>query len=135
MLRRDFLTQATILGAAMTVRAQSPEVRTSEGWAMVPKILARIQPPSFPDREFDVRRYGAAGDGKTDCRAAIAKAIAECHASGGGRVLVPAGTWLSNGPIHLAGNVNLHLAEGSTVLFGTNPADYLPAVLVDRKSV
>ncbi len=86
--------------------------------------------PAFPDRDFDVRRYGASGDGKTDCRAAIAKAIAECHAAGGGRVVVSAGDWLCNGPIHLAANVNLHLAEGSTIRFGTNPADYLPAVLV-----
>jgi polygalacturonase len=125
MLRRDLLTQATLLGAAMALRAQS-----SDGWAMVPSILARIQPPRFPDREFDIRRHGAVGDGKTDCREAIAKAIAECSAAGGGRVVAPAGTWLSNGPIHLAGGVNLHLEEGSTIVFGTNPADYLPTVLV-----
>jgi polygalacturonase len=125
MRRRDFLTQATLLGTAMSLRAQA-----SEGWALVPRILARIQPPSFPDRDFDIGRYGAAGDGKTDCRPAIVKAITECSASGGGRVVVPAGNWLCHGPIHLAGNVNLHLAEGSTIRFGTNPADYLPAVLV-----
>jgi len=44
--------------------------------------------------------------------------------------VVPPGTYLSNGPIHLASNVNLHLAEGATLLFGVNPADYLPPVLV-----
>ena len=125
MLRRDFLTQATLLGAASTLRAQS-----SDGWALVPGILARIQPPRFPGRDFDVRRHGAVGDGKTDCRGAIAQAIAECSAAGGGRVVAPAGTWLSNGPIHLAGKVNLHLEEGCTIRFGTNPADYLPTVLV-----
>ncbi len=114
-----------MLGTAATLRGQP-----AEGWALVPAILARIRPPAFPDRDFDVRRYGAAGDGKTDCHAAIAKAIAECHASGGGRVVLAAGNWLCNGPIHLAANVNLHLAEGSTIRFGTNPADYLPAVLV-----
>ena len=97
MLRRDLLKHATLLGAATALRAQS-----SEGWALVPRILARIQPPRFPDRDFDVGRHGAVGDGKTDCHDAIAKTIAECSASGGGRVVVPAGTWLSNGPIHLA---------------------------------
>lgn len=125
MHRRDFLTRAALLGTATTLRGQP-----SEGWATVPAILARIRPPAFPKRDFDVRRYGAAGDGKTDCRPAIAKAIAECHASGGGRVVVSAGDWLCNGPIHLAANVNLQLVEGSTLRFGTNPADYLPAVLV-----
>jgi len=125
MIRRDFLTHAAFFGAAMGLRAQS-----SEGWPVVPRILARIRPPQFPDRDFDIVRYGASGGGKTNCRAAIAQAIAECHAAGGGRVVIPAGTWLCNGPIHLAGNVNLHLEEGSIVRFGANPADYLPAVLV-----
>src|SRR5271157_5028901 len=125
MRRRDFLTQATLLGTATALRAQPPE-----GWALVPGILARIQPPHFPDRDFDVLRYRAAEDGKTDCRPAIAQAIAECHTAGGGRVVVPAGDWLCNGPIHLAANVNLYLAEGATIRFGANPADYLPAVLV-----
>jgi polygalacturonase len=93
-------------------------------------VLARIRPPRFPDLDFDIRRYGAEGDGKADCRAAIAQAIAECNKAGGGRVVVPAGTYLSNGPIHLRSNVNLYVAEGATIRFGTNPADYLPCVLV-----
>jgi len=109
----------------MALRAQP-----AGGWADVPGILARIQPPRFADRDFDIRGHGAVGDGKSDCREAIAKAIAACSAAGGGRVVAPAGTWLTNGPIHLAGNVNLHLEEGCTIRFGTNPADYLPPVLV-----
>src|SRR5262249_10123286 len=62
------------------------------------------------------------------------KAIAQCHEAGGGRVIVPAGTYLTNGPIHLASNVNLHLAEGATIRFGTNPTDYLPVVPVRWES-
>ena len=114
-----------LFGAATQLHAQK-----SDGWPEVPRILARIQPPRFPERDFDIRRYGAVGDGKTDCRGAIAQAIAACHGADGGRVVIPAGNWLSNGPIHLAANVNLHLEEGSAVRFGTNPADHLPAVLV-----
>jgi polygalacturonase len=97
-------------------------------------VIARIRPPRFPGRDFDVCGYGASGDGKTDCRAAFAKAIAECNKAGGGRVVVPAGTYLSNGPINLLSNVNLHVAEGATIRFGTNPADYLPCVLVRWES-
>jgi polygalacturonase len=115
--RREFL--AGTLGCLPVLAGLQP----------VAEILARIRPPRFPDRPFDVLRHGAAGDGQTDCHAAFQKAIAECHRAGGGRVHVPAGTFLSNGPIHLAGNVNLHLASGAKILFGTNPADYLPAVL------
>ena len=54
---------------------------------------------------------------------------------GGGTVLIPSGTFLTNGPIHLTSNVNLHVAEGAKVLFGVNPEDYLPAVLTRWEGV
>ena len=105
------------------------------GWSQdVADILGRIRRPQFPDRDFDIRKHGAVGDGKTDCRAAFADAIAACSASGGGRIVVPAGVYLSNGPIHLASKINLHVAEGATILFGGNPSDYLPTVLVRWES-
>ncbi|MEZ4686408.1 MAG: hypothetical protein R3B47_10170 [Bacteroidia bacterium] len=44
------------------------------------------------------------------------------QAAGGGQVLVPAGSFYCGGPIHLKSNVDFHLAEGSTIKFGTNPA-------------
>ncbi|MGN6508725.1 MAG: polygalacturonase, partial [Chitinophaga sp.] len=45
--------------------------------------------------------------------AAINKAVAECHAHGGGRVIVPAGIF-SSGTIVLKDNVELHLQTGAT---------------------
>jgi polygalacturonase len=112
------------------VQSKKPAVGPSDP----SEILARIRPPRFPNRVFDVREYGAARDGETDCRPAFARAIGECHERGGGRVIVPAGTYLCNGPIHLADDVNFHLEDGATVRFGTNPADYLPPVLVRWES-
>jgi len=50
------------------------------------RILDRIKAPAFPDRDFNVTRYGAVADGKTGCTAAIARAIDECSRAGGGRV-------------------------------------------------
>jgi polygalacturonase len=99
------------------------------GWEAVPAILARIKPPQFPNRDFNVPNYGATGDGQTDCKPALEKAIAECHQAGGGRVVVPAGEWLVRGPIHLKSGVNLHIEQGATVRFSNDPADYLPRVL------
>ena len=58
---------------------------------------------------------------------AIAKAITAASNIVGGTVLIPAGTWLC-GKIHLKSYVNLHLAEGATLLFSELPEDYLPAV-------
>jgi polygalacturonase len=97
------------------------------GWARVPGILARIIPPSFPDRDFPITRYGAVGDGRTDCTAAFRAAVQACAQAGGGRVVVPEGRWLT-GPIHLRSNVNLHVRRGATIAFSQDPADYLPAV-------
>ncbi|MBL7154280.1 MAG: glycoside hydrolase family 28 protein [Phycisphaerae bacterium] len=101
----------------------------SGSWAQVADILSRVKPPTFPDRDFNIKDYGAVGDGKTDCKKAIDKAVLACCYAEGGRVVVPAGTYLINGPIHLQSNVNLHLEEGSRIVFGTNFADYLPPAL------
>ena len=103
---------------------------TREGWALVPEILSRIVPPTFPNRDFVVTDYGAVGDGVTDCNPAFKKAITACTKAGGGRVIVPKGTFLTNGPIHLDNNVNLHVTRNATIKFGTNFNDYLPHVRV-----
>ena len=100
-----------------------------DDWAEMSTILKRIVPPTFPAHDFPIADFGAVGDGKTDCRAAFAAAIAACAKAGGGRVVVPSGTFLSDGPIHLQSNVNLHVSAGATILFGAEPARYLPAVL------
>ena len=97
------------------------------GWAQVPDILARIKAPVFLDREFPVTKFGAAADGKTDSTEAIRKAIEACAKAGGGRVVVPAGEYLT-GPIHLMSGVNLHLDGGATLKFKTDLKAYLPAV-------
>jgi polygalacturonase len=98
------------------------------GWNDVPVILARIVPPTFPDRDFNITQYGAVADNATDIKPALDQAIAECHTAGGGRVLVPTGDWFIKGPIHLKSGVNLFLAAGATINFSTEPSDYEPMV-------
>ena len=98
-----------------------------DGWDRVPGILARIVAPTFRARDVVITSYGAKADGQTDCTSAIRQAILACNAEGGGRVVVPSGTFRT-GPIHLLSNVNLHVADGATLRFSTNPNDYLPAV-------
>lgn len=92
------------------------------------KDLPTISPPTFPIRVVDIREHGAQPGG-TDCTAAISQAISAVHGAGGGRVLIPAGNWLS-GPIHLESNVDLHLEQGATLQFIDEPARYLPPVFV-----
>ncbi len=82
----------------------------------------------YPRQDFPITDFGAAEGGVTNNTKAIAAAIDACHRAGGGRVIVPAGEWLT-GPVHFKSNVNLYLSEGAVLRFTDNPSDYLPAVM------
>jgi len=64
---------------------------------------------------FNIRGFGAVGDGRNLDSPAIDRAIAAAAAGGGGTVFVPAGTYLS-GSIHLKSNIHLLLDAGATIL-------------------
>src|SRR5690606_32945196 len=121
----------TLLFSACTankVADNSPELDEGpDPWAEADRILARIAPPTFPERVFNILDFGAVGDSITDSTEAFAKAIQACHQAGGGRVDVPEGSF-STGAIHLKSNVNLHVSKGARVLFSRDPAKYLPQV-------
>ena len=94
-------------------------------------MLAQIKAPEFPAHDFPITDFGAQPGG--DATAAIRAAILACHQAGGGRVVVPAGEWLT-GAIQLLSNVNLHISSGATLKFSTKPADY-PIVLTRWEGV
>jgi len=137
--RRDFLKGFLAGGASVLLMREVVNGRAFAGpfspalssdydpWAQVPDILKRINPPVFPARVFSITRFGAIGNGKSDCTEAFRKAIQACHKAGGGRVLVPAGVF-STGAIHLKSNVNLHVARNATIKFSQDPRKYLPLV-------
>ncbi len=91
------------------------------------RIEKSIKEPVFKNVTYNILDFGAVADGKTMATASIKKAIETCSKNGGGKVLVPAGKYLT-GPIHLENNVNLHIAEGAELLFSTNPDDFYPLV-------
>ncbi len=68
---------------------------------------------------FNVKNYGAVGDGLTLDTAAINKAKEACSSAGGGTVYFPAGTYLS-GSIELKNNVTLYIDAGATILGAPN---------------
>lgn len=82
----------------------------------------------YPKKDFVITKYGAVNGGRIDNTKAIAAAIKACNKAGGGRVVVPAGEWLT-GPVHFKSNVNLHLEENAILSFTDNPECYLPAVM------
>jgi polygalacturonase len=109
-LRRNFLqlAGAGIAGAAAFVTADQGVMHAA---------------PSSPAAgSFDVRTFGATGDGKTFDTAAIDKTIDAAAAAGGGTVLFPAGNYLSYS-IHLKSHVTLQLESGATIVAADPAAD------------
>jgi len=98
-------------------------IPSAEAWERAAEIARSVRAPTFPQRVFDISAFGARGDGIALNTDAIARAIAECVGQGGGRVLVPAGRFLT-GAIHIKSNVELHVSADATLLFDVNPASY-----------
>ena len=101
--RRKFLKLAGV-GAALAASAPS------------------AQAAGAPDGGiFDVRKFGATGDGKTIDTAAINKAIEAAASAGGGTVRFPAGSYLSFS-VRLKSNIALYLDRGATITAAETPA-------------
>src|SRR5688572_10283318 len=88
--------------------------------------LPVITAPKFKKDTLSITRHGAVPDGNTLNTKSIQSTIDALAKKGGGVVLVPYGLWLT-GPLTLKSNINLHLANGSTLLF-TKDFDQYPLV-------
>jgi hypothetical protein len=84
--------------------------------ANLPFNLKQIELPKIPARTVKLTDFSAVGDGTVQNTVAFAKAIDACAKSGGGRVVVPEGIWLT-GPIQLKSNIDLHLERGAVIQF------------------
>src|SRR5262245_9746985 len=89
--RRSFLTIALM---PSLVRPTQRDPWSDE----LPSILGRIKPPKFPARDFNITNFGATPNSANESTDAITSAVAACAKAGGGRVVVPAGEFLT-GPI------------------------------------
>ena len=108
LLRRNFLRTGTVGMAAAAIPAISFAAETSAE-------SAKRTPATF-----DVRAYGATGDGKTLDTVAVNKAIEAAVAAGGGVVVFPAGSYLCFS-IRLKSNIRLHLEQGSAIIAADSP--------------
>ncbi|CAG0983156.1 partial Exo-poly-alpha-D-galacturonosidase, partial [Anaerolineae bacterium] len=73
---------------------------------------------------FNIIDYGAVGDGVADNAASIQRTIDECHARGGGRVIIPAGGVFVAGPFQLKSNVELNVEANATLRASLDEASY-----------
>jgi polygalacturonase len=87
--------------------------------SQAPAASSQVKP-----KEFDVRKFGAKGDGQTPDTEAIQKALDECGEAGGGTVKFPAGVFLSK-PLTIRTKTTLLVEAGATLLASTNQNDFL----------
>ncbi|MCR5745127.1 MAG: glycoside hydrolase family 28 protein [Bacteroidales bacterium] len=85
----------------------------------LPFDMPRVALPSIPAREVVLTDFGGVGDGVTLNTDAFAKAIATLSEKGGGRLVVPAGIWLT-GPIGLANHIELRVEKDAVIVFSTD---------------
>lgn len=107
VFRRDFLkltSKGAGLGLVTTVGAHQLNAQSKHA-------MPHGEKQSF----FDVRTYGAVGDGVTIDTPAINRAIEAANASGGGTVYFPSGTY-SSYSIHMKSKVVLYLEQGCTLV-------------------
>ncbi|MEM1121534.1 MAG: glycoside hydrolase family 28 protein [Bacteroidota bacterium] len=116
--------------SADTFSVEKALAEEAAGWQKAPDIEERIKAPTFLDQQFNILDFGAKNDPTFDSRAGIMAAIAAASKVGSGRVVLPTGTYFSEGPIHLESNINLHLEEGARLFFSSNDKSYLPLVKV-----
>jgi polygalacturonase len=141
--RRDWLTRVSMSGAAIGTAlvlpataagadAAAAEIEAVAQAARPPAARGGAQPargqgsgsPALNGaRIYNIREFGAKGDGKTLDTAALQAAIDACTKDGGGTVLVPAGTF-HIGAVELKSNVTLHIAAAGTLLGSADGKQY-----------
>ncbi len=119
------LSRRKWLAAASTVAASAGAgfLAANANAAEPEKIISSGSPGT---RIYDIRDFGAKGDGVTLDTKALQAAINACNKDQGGTVLVPAGTFVI-GTTELKSNVTLHIAAQGVLLGSGHGADYFPA--------
>lgn len=118
--RRKWLTSATTVAASAGFLTGRAVAGGSENLMSAGSPGARI---------YDIRDFGAKGDGVTLDTAALQAAIDACHKDSGGTVLVPAGTFVI-GTTELKSNVTLHIAAAGVLLGSGHGKDYFPCDII-----
>ena len=119
-LSKSIVTCFFVLLGTNLMAQSNPYKQFVEG---LPFAMPEVKAPSFPNRTYNIKDYGANGDGSSLCTEAFAKAIDDLSSKGGGKLIVPQGVWFT-GPIVLKSNVNLHLEKGAVILFSGDETLY-----------
>ena len=112
---------------AIANQAEAKQKET-DVWTEGNRVAASVELPKITNTEYLITNYGASPDSAALHNGnAINKAIDDASCKGGGKVIIPAGIWLT-GPIDLKSGVNLVLSKGAVLKFSTIHEHYLPVV-------
>jgi len=108
---------AVVLFSSGTIaQPDSQKDRKSDLYKGLEFKMPVIKEPVIPANSVSIVEFGAVGGGQALCTDAFAKAIEALSKKGGGRVVVPRGTWFT-GPITLKSNIELYTEAGALILF------------------
>jgi polygalacturonase len=119
--RNALLTAALALSACAHPTPSSPETPAATAHAATAPASAPATRPAA-QHHFDVRAFGAKGDGATLDTQAIAAAIDAAEAAGGGTVYFPAGTYPTFTQ-RLRSHLTIYLDSGATLLAAGPPTE------------
>ncbi len=113
MKQMNYLKMTTCLIATLlcmcTTMAQAPQKFDASSVAL----------PVIPEYTVNIKDFGGIGNGEVVNTDMFANAMKHLQQKGGGRLIVPAGIWLT-GPIQFESKTELHLEQGALVLFTTD---------------
>jgi polygalacturonase len=113
-----------MLSCTQNIKLDIPQ--SAENYENIEFEMATIQEPVIPDNEVNIKDFGAISGGQVLNTQAFADAINAVSEKGGGKVIIPAGIWLT-GPILLKSNLELHAEAGSLIIFSTDK-DLYPVI-------
>ncbi|MCM1520026.1 MAG: glycoside hydrolase family 28 protein [Lachnoclostridium sp.] len=93
--------------------------RYASHYENLPFEMPTVTRPVFPDRSVNIADCGAIGNGSVLNTVVINNTIDSLSALGGGRVIIPAGIWLT-GPVILKSNIDFHLEDGAVLAFSAD---------------
>lgn len=110
--------------SGLTISGQVKSVRTAGGlYQGIEFPMAKVLEPVIPANVVSLTDFGAVSGGQILCTQAFSSAIEALAKKGGGRLVVPRGTWLT-GPITLKSNIELNTEKGALILFSAEKALY-----------
>lgn len=134
-MKQTYFYLVMILGLTALVACSPQPSEMDQAFRQAAQIEKNLLTTSFPNSSYSILDFGAqAGDSCFLNHLAINEAILHCSLKGGGRVVIPAGDYLT-GPIRLKSNVNLHLEKDAILRFSTDTSLYLPQVLTRWEGV